>query len=387
MHKQLRPFFIALFVLVGLGLCVGHYVEASRVREVVLTIDGETKKVAAIGSTVGDMLDHMGIKIPEKSILEPGRDSRIEENMHISLKRMKTILFYLDGEGEKIKTTTSDVSEFLSERKLELGSGDVIYPDASKKLCDQMIVVVTHVGVENEEVEETIPMHIKLVSASELPKGEREVIEEGADGRRIAIYETTTKGGIKARSRLISSTVIEPARERVIRLGRADAKELERIRLEEELVLKKEREKVHAEEENAKKNENVNGENANHAEANGNAENKAPQNTNADPTGNKPASTIATYTMEATAYDDSPEQNGPYGPYTASGTKLRPGVVAVDPSVIPLGTRLYIEGYGYAIAEDTGGAIKGMKIDLFMDTASANNFGRKNVVVHVLGNE
>ena len=72
-------------------------------------------------------------------------------------------------------------------------------------------------------------------------------------------------------------------------------------------------------------------------------------------------------------------------PSTRLGTPLRYGVVAVDPKVIPLGTKLYIEGYGYAVAEDTGGAIKGNRIDLcFTSRAQADNFGRRNVKVYIL---
>lgn len=76
---------------------------------------------------------------------------------------------------------------------------------------------------------------------------------------------------------------------------------------------------------------------------------------------------------------------------TASGMKACYGTVAVDPRVIPLGTRLYIEAsdgsfvYGECIAADTGGAIKGNKVDLFFPSHSeALNFGRKNVDVYIL---
>ena len=60
-------------------------------------------------------------------------------------------------------------------------------------------------------------------------------------------------------------------------------------------------------------------------------------------------------------------------------------MIAVDPSVIPLGSKVWVEGYGNAIAGDTGGAIKGNKIDLFMANKSdALSFGRKQVKVRIL---
>lgn len=71
--------------------------------------------------------------------------------------------------------------------------------------------------------------------------------------------------------------------------------------------------------------------------------------------------------------------------HTATGMKAQHGVVAVDPSVIPLGTRLYVEGYGNAIAADTGSAIKGNRIDLCFDTLSeCNKYGRRTVKVEIL---
>ncbi len=69
---------------------------------------------------------------------------------------------------------------------------------------------------------------------------------------------------------------------------------------------------------------------------------------------------------------------------TASGLQVRKGVVAVDPALIPLGTRLFVPGYGNAVAADVGGAIKGRIIDLWMPSkAEARNWGRKTVVITV----
>lgn len=88
--------------------------------------------------------------------------------------------------------------------------------------------------------------------------------------------------------------------------------------------------------------------------------------------------------MEATAYCPC-SICGTGSGKTSLGTEARRGIAAVDPSVIPLGTIVYVEGYGLAIAADTGGNIRGNRIDLCFNTHSdAIQFGRKTVRVHVL---
>lgn len=86
--------------------------------------------------------------------------------------------------------------------------------------------------------------------------------------------------------------------------------------------------------------------------------------------------------VSATAYSAHDPGNGAY---TASGTPVRRGVIAVDPSFIPIGTRVYIPGYGEAVAEDTGGAIVGNVIDIAFDThEEAIEFGRREMEIYIL---
>lgn len=91
-------------------------------------------------------------------------------------------------------------------------------------------------------------------------------------------------------------------------------------------------------------------------------------------------------TMVATGYDGCYACNYPYyGKPSYMGLPLKRGIVAVDPNVIPMGTKLYIEGYGNAIAADQGGAIKGNRIDLFFDShQEALDWGMKTVKVTIL---
>jgi len=87
--------------------------------------------------------------------------------------------------------------------------------------------------------------------------------------------------------------------------------------------------------------------------------------------------------MIATAYSRS-EEEGTADGITKSGTMVRPGVVAVDPEVIPLGTEIFIEGLGVFTAEDTGGAIKGNRLDIYFESRKeALEFGVQSVNVFI----
>ncbi len=87
--------------------------------------------------------------------------------------------------------------------------------------------------------------------------------------------------------------------------------------------------------------------------------------------------------MEATAYGPP---LFPRGQTTRSGEPVGPGSIAVDPSVIPLGTRLFVEGYGFGVANDTGALIVGDRIDVWLpDEEKCIEWGRRRVKVTILG--
>jgi len=105
--------------------------------------------------------------------------------------------------------------------------------------------------------------------------------------------------------------------------------------------------------------------------------------------GTRPGRYKTALDIKATAYAAGPHDNDQWGSLTYMGTQVRPGVIAVDPNVIPLGSRLYIEfadgNSMYGVAEDTGGAIKGNRIDIAMHSVDkAYDFGIQNVRVYVL---
>jgi 3D (Asp-Asp-Asp) domain-containing protein len=109
-------------------------------------------------------------------------------------------------------------------------------------------------------------------------------------------------------------------------------------------------------------------------------------------TGEQAIDVLGVISCKATAYCACTLCCGPGARgITSTGTRARVGSIAVDPSVIPYGTKMFIVSddgyyrYGYAVAEDSGGAIRGNKIDLFFNTHSeAVNFGRRNCTVYIL---
>lgn len=167
--------------------------------------------------------------------------------------------------------------------------------------------------------------------------GEKKVVQTGQTGLQTDTYLVTYRDGEYYSEELLDSEVTEPVTE-IVAVGTITV-----------------------------------------AEDNDDAENSENESTASNQVAPNGMSYSKVITCKATAYHE------PEGSLTKSGTLSRVGAIAVDPSVIPLGTKLYVEGYGYCVAEDTGGLIKGNRIDVYFNSEDeCITWGVKNVTVYIL---
>ena len=226
-------------------------------------------------------------------------------------------------------TTSLRVCDVLAEAGVKLGPEDKTFPNVNSTLKDGELIRVTHIGEVDTIKHIALPFHhvLKMTSAIQAGRfgGHGHL---GKFGQATKVVRTTYKNGHPVTYKVLSYRVtMVPQNEET----------LAGIRLRSARAL---------------------------------------------PSRGGSYQRLNTLVMTATGY--SPFEGNGRG-RCATGMRAGYGVVAVDPRVIPLGSKLYIEGYGYAIAGDTGGAIKGMRVDLGHTThGEAEQVGRRKVHVWIL---
>ncbi len=232
-----------------------------------------------------------------------------------------------DGFTRHTFTYASTVGDFLADAGINLGPFDIVEPGVEEKVPGSGEIRLTRVEVSLETAEEEIPYKLILGPESGMTYGEEEIVIAGINGAKEVTYCVRRENGTDIGRTIVAEKIVKPAVDQQSRVGVGWKQDDTRQLLAKDVMW-----------------------------------------------------------MEATAYDPGYESNGKWtGMPTAYGLEVGYGVVAVDPKVIPLGTSLYIEGYGYAIAGDTGGAIKKMRIDLGYNTRpEALRFGRREVKVYIL---
>ena len=303
---------------------------------IALSVDGRTTKVSTYAETVEGLLKENEIEFKSYDSITPSLSSHLEEGMTITVKHAKSVVLDVDGVEKSIVSLANNVGEFLDMNGVEFNSLDTVSPNLDKLLEDGMRISVIHAKGRLEISEKPISYKVITLNDKNLSKGVKKVVVTGKNGVLEVVYEVFYKGGLIVKKETKEERVAVEAVDQIVKVG---TKQL-----------------------SSTTSHTV-------SRSSGSTSNSAN-------TGEK------VLRMVATAYTPG---HG-CGFRTATGARAQYRLVAVDPRVIPLGTHLYIEGYGNAIAADTGGAIKGNRIDLCFNTLQeAINFGRRTVVVHILG--
>ncbi|MCI9555077.1 MAG: hydrolase [Oscillibacter sp.] len=279
----------------------------------------------------------------------------------LTLREDTTVTVRHEGTAVTVQSRKESVSTLLSRLH--------VYPSP----LEMIGVTVSDSGVDlniasdltyYDYVTENVSFTTQRVANPEMEAGQEKVVQEGADGVRSSVYEVVWSNGAEL-SRQFVEELSTTAVERIVEYGtKTKAKPASPDKADPDSILTE------------------------HGETGGGI---ASVSENADGSGTLTLKdgTVLNYsgvrTMTATAYTTGHDG---VGTRTASGTAVHVGTVAVDKSVLPLGTRMYIVAggsvvYGLAVAEDTG--VKGNKIDLFYDTYDeCIQFGRRTCTVYIL---
>lgn len=267
-------------------------------------------------------------------------------------ENFKRIKLYLNGEETTAVTSKRTVNSFFKELHIFMAPGDDVFPSLGKQTFDGQVIVLTRnksplyaLGAEKPVLVKTsvrfedkkVPITFNVVKKQDkyLARGRSRRLAKGKNGLMLIRYRIDFAGGSEIRRRAISQKILMPVRDEIVSIGTGKAIYASRkARTASRKVL-----------------------------------------------GSIGGLTGDTLMMTATAYWRYVGGTG----RTSTGVKAGHGIVAVDPRVISLGTRVYVDGYGYAVAADTGGAIKGNRIDLCFNTvAEARRFGRRKVAVKII---
>jgi 3D (Asp-Asp-Asp) domain-containing protein len=301
-------------------------------KPVSLVVDGRTAAITTQASRVSDLLEDAGVPVGDGDVVTPPVDARVVSGMTVLVKHSVPVTLDLGGERVELDVIGETVADALVAAGAKLSSNPGVTPAVTTALKPGMLISAPKTFMRVVTEEATLPAAVVLRKDSRLARGRRVVAAPGSPGMVLRVYRVLVTDGVEGQRVLSGERVLVAAQPRIVRVGT-------QFRLFGLLRRNEARPRV---------------------------ANKAPK---------------AGRRMFVVATGYSAAEPG-LDPWTATGRRATYGVCAVDPSVIPLGTKLWIPGYGYAIAADTGGAIRGNRIDLCFDSvADARVWGRRSVTV------
>jgi len=325
--KTWQRFFIACSALVLIGTLTAVALHQQHFEVCISAWDREVHLVTR-AKTVGEALKQANIMLSSGDLVEPSIETKIQDGMKISVERSQPVFVFSAGQVRTVLTAAKTVSSVLEQAGVTVGPDDITYPGLGEKVPSDNRIRVVKVTFGEVTEEKQIPYDTVKQEDPSLEAGLTRLKKEGTPGIMKVTYTVRYEDGKEVSRQEKSSVRVKDPSSRIVLVGtsRQVSRGGENIRFERALE------------------------------------------------------------VTATAYCPCTICCGPYANgYTHTGIPARKGVIAVDPAVIPLGTRVYVEGYGFAVAADTGSAIKGQRVDVCFDThPEALSWGMRKVKVYIL---
>ncbi|MCT4786952.1 ubiquitin-like domain-containing protein [Exiguobacterium aestuarii] len=340
-------------------------IRIERSHEVSLQIGyGQTESIQTRERTVEDVLLRYGVTVRDGDTIYPSVRTPVTNGMTIRYQPVVAVNLIVGEDASTIYTMATNVEQLLREEKIDVTERDTVLPDASTPIREGMTVTVnTNRDVVQYE-SQLIPYDMVEEEDDTLEEGVKQTVQVGVPGLERTRYALTVENGTITNRTKTDVETLRKAIPQVIKVGTKKVTEpvTEPTTADESSPFIPEAEVEIAE---PPKTDDV-----------------------------LDFSSAKQLLVEATAYTNNPEDTVTYNGrvltrsgYDVTDTILFEGmrIIAVDPAIIPLGTRVYVEGIGMAIALDTGSAIKGQKIDIMMDELEeAVTFGRKPLTIWVI---
>lgn len=334
LSKLKSLFSVKLIAVAALCLILAtSYIYSAMEKEITIEDIDEVKAVSTFKNTVGDVLEENSIQLRPEDKVNLDMTAKLEDGLSIKISRARDVGINADGKETALLTIAPDVGSALEEAGIQLGEKDRVEPGLDTTITENIKIDV--IRVEEKIVKQEMKMEFtnQVNKSDKLDKGIVNVVKKGSLGLKEQSIKIVYENGEEAQREIAEEKIIKEPVNGIIEEGTRTTFVSSRGQV---------------------------------------------------------TRFVKALKMTATAYDATFESCGknpdhPYYGITYSGLKVRPGIVAVDPKVIPLGTYLYVEGYGEALAADKGGAIKGNRIDLYFESPKdVARYGRKTVKVYIL---
>lgn len=338
-----------------IALVILLYVHGQSIKEITLVIDGKVQTLETRDAMLGDVLAKEQISLQPHDALSIGLSDEIKDGDRVVINRAQAIKITTDGTTKTLYTTEDTIGQAIDKLGIGLESYDKIYPSLGTAVSADMEVKIVRVNKQVVQRTTALPFRVIKTADPSLTKGTVRVAQAGKPGVMIQHIEKIYQDGELASMRMVGKEVQTVTKDKIIAIG---TKPLPKAVVATTVTSKSTTSKT--------------------------SKVSAKSNNVASKAGVDFEYKKIIRNVSMTAY--SSEEPG-IGNRTASGTRVTEGrTIAVDPSVIPIGWWVYIEGLGFRRAEDTGGAIKGNKVDVYYDSLShARNFGRKSRTIYVIG--